>query len=106
MINAVTVDNFAALLHYTPVDRASDSMMTRPKAIRFSWLGTELSRLLLGPPGSTDDLLMLQISSGVVLQSGDLQLSCNTLHLLSPCLCFFIVLKRDLFVYHDDSLTS
>ena len=30
----------------------------------------------------------------------------HTLYLLSPRLCFFIVLKRDLFVYHDDSLTS
>ena len=39
-------------------------------------------------------------------QTRDLHLSRNTLYLLS--LCFFIVLKRDLFVYmyHDDSLTS
>ena len=29
-------------------------------------------------------------------------LSCNTLYLLSPRLCFCIVLKRDLFVYRDD----
>ena len=36
----------------------------------------------------------------------DLHLSHNTLYLLSPRLCFFIVLKRDLFFYHDDSLTS
>ena len=55
--------------------------------------------------GSTDDLL-LQISSGVVCQTRDLHLSRNTLYLLSPRLCFFIVLKRDLFVYRDDSLTS
>ena len=47
--------------------------------------------------GSTDDLL-LQISSGVVWQTRDLHLSRNTLYLLSPRLCFFIVLKRDLFV--------
>ena len=53
---------------------------------------------------STDDLLLLQISSGVVWQSRDLQLSRSTLYLLSPCLCFFILLKRDLFVYRDDSL--
>ena len=44
--------------------------------------------------------------TGVVWQTWDLNLSCNTLYLLSPRLCFFIVLKRDLFVYHDDSLTS
>ena len=40
------------------------------------------------------------------LADQDLHLSRNTLYLLSPRLCFFIVLKRDLFVYHDDSLTS
>ena len=51
-------------------------------------------------------LLLLQISCGVVWQTRDLHLSRNTLYLLSPCLCFFIVLKRDLFVYRDDSLTS
>ena len=35
----------------------------------------------------------------------DLHLPRNTLYLLSPRLCFFIV-KRDLFVYRDDSLTN
>ena len=55
---------------------------------------------------STDNLLLLQISSVVVWQSKDLQLSRNTLYPLIPCLCFFIVLKRDLFVYRDDSLTG
>ena len=65
MINPIIVDNFVALLNCMSVDRASDSMMARPKAIHFSWLGPELFSLLLGPPGSTDDLL-LQISSGVV----------------------------------------
>ena len=47
-------------------------------------------------------------------QSRDLQLSSNTLYLLSPRLCFLIVLIllyniiliHDLFVYRDDSLTS
>ena len=27
MINLITVDNFAALFNYTPMDRASDTMM-------------------------------------------------------------------------------
>ena len=45
-------------------------------------------------------------SSGVVWQSRDLQLSRNTLYMLSPRLCFFIVLKCDLFVYGEDTLTS
>ena len=61
--------------------------------------------LLLVHRGSTVDLL-LRISSGVVWQTRDLHLSNNMLVLLSPRLCFFIVLKRDLFVYFDDSLTS
>ena len=52
------------------------------------------------------DLRLLQISSGVVWQTRDLHLSRNMLHLLSPSLCFFIVLKCNAFVYRDDSLTS
>ena len=52
--------------------------------------------------GSTDDIPLLQISSGVVWQTRYLQLSRNMSYLLSPRLCFFI----DLFVYCDDSLTS
>ena len=56
--------------------------------------------------GSTDDLILLQISSGGVWRSRDLQLSCNVLYLLSPRLCFFIVLNRDLLVDRDDLLTS
>ena len=51
VINSITVDNSAVLFDCTPVDRASDSMMPRPKAIHFSWLGPELFRLLLDPPG-------------------------------------------------------
>ena len=31
---------------------------------------------------------------------------CNTLYLLSPGLCFFIVFNPDLFVNREDSLTS
>ena len=51
VINRITVDNYAALFNCTPVDRASDSMMARPKAIHFSWLGPELFHLLLGQLG-------------------------------------------------------
>ena len=39
----------------------------------------------------------------VLADQRDLHLSLNTLYLLSPRLCFFIVFKRDLFVYRDDS---
>ena len=45
---------------------ASDSMMARPKAIHFSWLGPELFVYCLVHRGSNDDLLLLQIFSGVV----------------------------------------
>ena len=46
VINPITVDGYAALFNCTPVDRASHSMMARPKAIHFSWLGPELSSVV------------------------------------------------------------
>ena len=49
---------------------------------------------------------LMIFSSGVVWQSMDLQMSRNTLYLLSPRLCFFIVLNSDLYVYRDDSFTT
>ena len=66
VINPIMVDDFAALFIYMPVDRASDSLMARPKAIHFSWLGPEHFVCCLVHRGSTDDPLLLQISSGVV----------------------------------------
>ena len=48
MVSPIMVNGFAALFGCAPEDRASDSMMARPKAIHFSWLAL---RLLLGPPG-------------------------------------------------------
>ena len=38
VINPITVDIFSTIYNCTPVDRASDSMMARPKAIHFNWL--------------------------------------------------------------------
>ena len=101
VINPITVDNFAALFNCTPVDRASDLKLF----ISVGWDRCSFGCCLVHR-GSTDDLLLLQISSCVVWQTRDLHLSRNTLYLLSPRLCFFIVLKRDLFVYRDDSLMS
>ena len=43
VIHPITVDGFAALFNCTPVDRASDTMLARAKAIHFSLLGLELS---------------------------------------------------------------
>ena len=39
VINQITVDNCSAFFYCTPVDRASHSMMARPKAVHFSRLG-------------------------------------------------------------------
>ena len=50
-------------------------------------------------------MISILLKNGVVWQIRDLHLSRKTLYLLSPRLFFFIVLKRDLFVYHDDALT-
>ena len=44
VINPIAVDNVDVIHNCMPVDRASESMMTRPKAMHFSWLGPELSR--------------------------------------------------------------
>ena len=107
MINPITTDTFAALFNCMPVDRASDSMMTQPKAIHFSWLGPEaLLSFLLSPLGLNRRYSFASYFKGVVWQSGDLQLSCNTLYLLSPRLCFFIAFKIHLFVYRNHLLKS
>ena len=68
VINPITVDNFAALFNCTPVDRALDSMMapTFSYIIHFCWLGPELFVCCLVHRGSTDDLFLLRIFSGVV----------------------------------------
>ena len=55
-INPITIDGSAALFNYKPVDRASDSMMARPKAIHLRWFGFICC---LVHWGSSDDLLLL-----------------------------------------------
>ena len=62
VINLITVDNFAALFNCTPVHRRQ----TLCKAIHLSWLGPEQFICCLVHRGSTDDLLSLQLSGGVV----------------------------------------
>ena len=78
VFNPITVNNFASLFNCTPVGRASDSMMAPHKAIYFSWFGSELFCLLLGPPGTTVGFLLLQCSSGVVRHPRDPQVSVAT----------------------------
>ena len=64
-INPITVDGFAALFNCMPVDRASDSMMAPNKSYSFELVGTGAFVCCSVHLGSTDDLLLLQISSGV-----------------------------------------
>ena len=105
VINTITVDNFAVLFNCMPVDwgvrlyDVPDGLFNLVDWDRSSFVCYLVHR------DTTDDLLLHQISSGVVCQSRDLHLSRNTLWLLSNRHCFLTVLKRDLFVYRDDSLT-
>ena len=62
----ITVANFAVLFNCTSVDRVSDSMMAPTYCYSFKLVGTGTLRLLLVHRGSTDDLLLLQITRGVV----------------------------------------
>ena len=88
------------------MDRASDYVSLELKL--FILVGWDRSSLVccLVHRSSTDDIRLLQISSSVVWQTRDLHLSCNTLYRLSVRLRFYIVFKRELFDYHDNSLTS
>ena len=73
---------------------------------------SHIVRRALCPWASSFVLLLLvlyqtmHLPRTVVWQTRDLHLSRNTLYLLSPRLFFFIVLKRDLFVYRDESFTN
>ena len=61
VFNPIMVDNYAAFFNCTPEDRASDSMMlSRLKAIHFSWLGPELLVCCLAHRGSTGVFLLLR----------------------------------------------
>ena len=58
----------------------------RHKAIYFSWLGSKLFCLLLGPPGFNCWFSLLQYSSGVVWHPRDLQVSVAT-----GCFCRVLI---------------
>ena len=85
VINPITVDNFAAHFNCTLLNRASDSMIYLVGWDRSSFVCCYVHR------GSTDNVLLLQISICVVWQTRDLHLSRNTLYLLSPRRCFFMI---------------
>ena len=90
------VDNFAALINCMPVDGVSDSW-PRPKAIHFSWLGSELficCWVFRGSSFASDSqwcCLKDQGSPSVMQQVVSVESSS---------------LRHDLCVYRDDSLTS
>ena len=124
VINPITVDNFAALFNRTPVDRTSpfDCLCLLIAQVPVHCFSITVFRLYDG----LDIKLFILVgwdrsSSTVALSTGaqlmiffcfrfpvvlDLHLSYNTLYLLSPRLCFFMLLRCDLCVYRDDSLTS
>ena len=79
---------------------------SRPKAIHFSRLGPELSSVSRSTGAQLMFFFCFRFPGVVVWRSLDFWPSRNTLYLLSPRLCFFIVSNLDLFVNRDDSLTS
>ena len=72
LVNPIALDNFAAIFNCMPVDRASDSMMARTKHYSYQLIGTGTLSSVVGP---SDYLLLLHISSYVVWQTRDLNLS-------------------------------
>ena len=107
VINPITVDNIAAFFNCTGAGGSGVKLYGGPDLKLFTLVGWDRSSFVccFVHRGSTDDLLLIQIYSCVVWQTRGLHLSRNTLYLSSPRLCFFIVFKRDLCVYLDDSLT-
>ena len=79
VFNPITVNNFASLFNYTPVDRASDSMMAPDiKLFILVGLGWSFFVCFLAHRGSTVGFLLLQCSSGVVRHPRDHQVSVAT----------------------------
>ena len=107
VFNPITVNNFVSLFNCTPGVRGQTQWWPRHKAIYFSWLGSELFCLLLGPPGFN-----CWFSFAPVFQwccstpQGSPGVGRNSLFLSSPDLCFIIVFICDLFVSRDDPLMS
>ena len=87
---------------------ASDSLMTRHKAIYFSWLGPKRFYLLLGLPGLNCWFSFAPVFHLCCSTPHDSPgVGRNTLFLSTPHLRFImIVFIRDLFVSRGDPLTS
>ena len=102
MNNIITVDNFAALFDCTPVDRASDSMMPGPDLkLCILFVGTGALSSVACLTGA-QLMIFFCYRFPVFLALKGFPTVTQHVSLLSPRLCFFIVL----FVYRDDSLTS
>ena len=85
VINSITVDNFFCTLE-SHAGGSGVRFYDGPNIKLCIIVGWDWSVFVccLVYPGSTDDLRLLQIYSGVVWRSRDRQLSYNTLCLLSP----------------------
>ena len=66
VVNPITVDNFVVLLISRRLIGRDTLLWPPPKATHFSWLVPNFFVCCLVHRGSTDHLLLLQISSGVV----------------------------------------
>ena len=97
--NPITVDNFAALLH---VGGSGVRLYDDPDVKVFILVGWDWSSSVfcLVHRGSTGDIRLLQISSGVVWQSMSHSVSVKSSSLLLHSI------KRELFVNSDNSLTG
>ena len=98
------LDIFLIFAQNTKCFRAKRKTNVYPCTPKFSYMKVGCKGLF--HRGSTDDLLLLQISSCVVWQTRDFHSVTQHVVSVESCLCFFIVLKHDLFVYRDDSWTS
>ena len=103
VFNRITVNNFASLFNRHRWVRCQTHRWPGHQTIYFSWLGSELFCLLLGPPGFN-----CWFSFAPVFQwccstpQGSPGVGRNTFFLSSPHLCFIIVFICDLFVSRDD----
>ena len=90
------VGGCAALFNCTPVGRATGSVVASACSFWLDGAGAFVCYLVRR--GSAGCLLLLQIFSGVVWQTGGLSPSYSALCLSGPRLCFFIVILLDLSV--------
>ena len=85
--NPITVNSYAFLFIYTPVERASDSLMVPTLNYLFSWLGKDLVRRLLCPTG---ELFSFILSELVLTGQGSPVSGISSCH-ATRCICPVLV---------------